>query len=169
MWKSTTTGMPTWPAIHGISIMNSLTQVKMENYLITNLIDNNYYNLLGYDIIVTNEFEPILLEINTGPALENYTNLDKPIKTSLFIDTLNLIGIIPFSKNNIYNIINHYQTDFKINHSVENAFCELTRPRGGYEYIFPLKSNIDIYKKYFKKKLEINELFWKKISKDLNI
>ena len=50
-----------------------------------------------------------------------------------------------------------------VKESVENALCELTRPRGDYELIFPLSSNIEIYKKYFKNKIEENEIFWKKI------
>jgi len=44
--------------------------------------------------------------------------------------------------------------------------CELTRPRGDYELIFPLKNNIDTYKKYFANiNTKENEIFWKKIKK----
>ena len=125
--------------------------------------DINFYNILGFDVIITNKYEPILLEINTGPSMNNYTNLDKPMKTNLFIDTLNLVGIPIFSKNELFKSKNNYFTKMTVKESVENALCELTRPRGDYELIFPLISNIMIYKKYFKNKIEENEIFWKKI------
>ena len=48
-------------------------------------------------------------------------------------------------------------------HDVEDALCELGRPRGKFELIFPLKENIEKYKKYFKIKLPENELLWKKL------
>ena len=32
---------------------------------------------------------------------------------------------------------------------VNDAICELSRPRGDYELIFPIKDNIKIYKKFF--------------------
>lgn len=50
---------------------------------------------------------------------------------------------------------------------VDDALCELTRPRGDYELIFPLKNNIDKYSKYFfYDKGNENEMLWKEIIKD---
>ena len=141
----------------------SVYQKLIEKLKVKSLIESNYYNLLGYDIIVTNKYEPMLLEINYSPAMINYTNLDAEMKTNLFIDTLNLIGIVPYSKNNIFNFEKDYQSDMKKGKAVDNALCELSRPRGDYELIFPLNSNIMVYKKYFKNIIEENELFWKKI------
>ena len=128
------------------------------------MIDNNFYNLLGYDIIITNKFEPKLLEINTSPNLLNYTNLDYPIYTNVFVDTLNLIGITPFYRNNKFNNKNNEQLYMKVKDAVNNAICELNRPRGDFELIFPLKSNIKSYKQFFEIQIEENELFWKKIN-----
>lgn len=128
-----------------------------------NLIDNNYYNLLGYDIIITNKFEPMLLEINTMPNLLNYTNLDYPIYTNVFIDTLNLIGITPFYRRGKYDIKNNDLSNIQVKEAVNNAICELNRPRGDFELIFPLQSNIKVYKKFFNIQIEENEMFWKKI------
>ena len=54
--------------------------------------------------------------------------------------------------------------NFNVEDNVNNALCELTRPRGDYELIFPLKSNINTYKKYFRNiNTKENELFWEKI------
>ena len=34
-----------------------------------NVSDNNFYTLLGYDILITNKFEPVLIEINDNPTM----------------------------------------------------------------------------------------------------
>ena len=66
-----------------------------------------------------------------------------------------------------------YNKDKKININgneddlINDAFCEFSRPKGDYELIFPLKENIDKYKKFFKDKNEINELFWKKLKNNM--
>ena len=144
-----------------ISIYQNLTLEQRKN----NLNDINFYDILGYDIIITNKYEPILIEINTGPSIVMYNELDKIIKTNLLVDTLNLIGISIFSKNIIFK--KQYFTNISIEDNVNNALCELTRPRGDYELIFPLKSNIRTYKKFFKGiNSKENELFWKKILSD---
>ena len=142
-----------------ISVYHSL----IEKLKIHNLIANNYFNLLGYDIIVTDKYEPILLEINKSPSMINYTNIDVEMKTNLFVDILNLIGIVPFQINNIFNFESNYDLEMEKEKAVDNALCELSRPRGDFELIFPLRSNIKNYKKYFKYPIEENELFWKKI------
>ena len=142
------------------SVYKNLTS-ELSNY---NLNDINFYDILGYDIIITNKYDPILLEINTGPSTYMYNELDKPIKTNLIVDTLNIVGISPFNKNIIINKNKKLKIDTKYN--VKNAFCELTRPKGDFELIFPLKDNINLYKKFFKdRNNEENELFWKEIEK----
>ena len=144
-----------------ISIYQNLTLEQRNN----NLNDINFYDILGYDIIITNEYEPILIEINTGPSIVIHNELDKIIKTNLLVDTLNLIGISIFSKNIFFK--KQYFTNISIEDNVNNALCELTRPRGDYELIFPLKGNIKTYKKFFKgMNSKENELFWKNILSD---
>ena len=148
-----------------ISVYKSL----ISKLILYNLNDINFYNILGYDIIITDKFEPILLEINTGPSMTNYTNLDKSMKTNLFVDTLNLVGITPFYKNIILNNKTGINFNINIQEEVDKAICELTRPRGDYELIFPIKSNINKYEKYFKDNIRENEIFWRKIRElDLN-
>ena len=52
------------------------------------------------------------------------------------------------------------------NKRVNNALCELTRPRGDFELIFPLKNNINKYKKFFLNEDNIeNTMFWEQIMK----
>jgi len=122
--------------------------------------ERNVFTILGIDILITDKFEPVLIEINNRPSLSIYDLVDEPIKTNLFADTLNIVGIPLFSRDN-----KHYQT-LNINNTkdaVNNALCELYRPRGDYELIFPLKKNIRKYKKFFIKNYEENVLFWDKI------
>ena len=141
-----------------ISVYKNLTMELSEN----NLNDINFFDVLGYDIIITNTYEPILLEINSGPSIVTYNELDKPIKTNLLVDILNIVGITPFSKNFFFNKKQKFEINAEFN--VNKALCELSRPRGDLELIFPLKENINIYKKFFKNKNnKENELFWAEI------
>lgn len=131
-----------------------------------NLRDNNFYNLLGFDILINDKFEPILLEVNYSPCMNIYNKVDIFIKTNLFVDILNIVGIIPFSKKNFKTFDKEYKFKNKINESINNAFCELNRPRGDLELIFPLKDNINKYKKYFNNISDENEIFWKILYKN---
>ena len=126
--------------------------------------DQSFFNLLGYDILIDDKFSPHLLEINTDPTMEINNILENKIKKKLFTDTLNLIGIVPYSRKTKkpFNVINNIIYD-NIDNYVNIALCELKRPRGNYELIFPLKENINIYKKYFKTISEENSIFWDKI------
>ena len=108
------------------------------------------------------------MEVNTRPFLHEYNKYDKIIKSNLFVDSLNIVGMTLFSHNkkhkNFDEVVNYANNEKK---RVDDALCELTRPRGDYELIFPLKNNIDKYSKYFfYDKGNENEMFWKEIIKD---
>ena len=139
-----------------ISIYKNVTIEQKHN----NLNDINFYILLGYDIIITKDYTPYLLEINDGVSMYYTNELEQKIKTILLVDTLNLVGLSIFSKNIIFK--NSKNRITSVEENVNNAVCELSRPRGGYDLIFPLKENIKNYKKYFfDVNNEENELFWK--------
>ena len=141
-----------------ISVYQNLTEENEQK----NLDDKNFYNMLGFDILINNKFKPILLEINRRPSMIYLNNLDKKIKINLMTDTLNLVGIVPFSRKskiplyftNKYNLLNS---------NIKNSFCELNRVKGDYELIFPTKTNINKYNKYFIYNTRENKLFWSKI------
>ena len=59
------------------------------------------------------------------------------------------------------NINKENNLNDNVDESINNAFCEFSRPIGDYELIFPLKENIDKYKKFFGNINEENEKFWK--------
>lgn len=128
-----------------------------------NLNERSFFNIVGFDILITDEYEPVLLEVNYSPSVDLYNELDKIIKTNLLVDTFNLVGIIPFSQEMFNNKDKTINIDDNTDNLINNAFCEFSRPKGDYKLIFPLKENINKYKKFFKNKNEINELFWQKL------
>ena len=117
---------------------------------------------MGFDVLITDDFIPKLIEINFRPDLRIYNKLEQPIKYNLFIDTLNLIGIIPFSRVYDQPVDKKVKFNDNIKEKITNAFCEIQRPKGGYELIFPTKENIRDYKKYFLINYEENVKFWEK-------
>ena len=46
---------------------------------------------------------------------------------------------------------------------VNRALCEFGRPKGRFELIFPLKNNLDYYKKFFKGDKTVDEMLWSKL------
>ena len=123
------------------------------------------FNLFGFDIFVDDEYNPYLLEVNTRPMMHEYNKYDKIIKSNLFVDSLNIVGITPFSHDEEHKSLDkdlYYKNNYE--RRIDDALCELTRPRGDYELIFPLKDNIDKYEKFFfKNEGKENKIFWKKI------
>ena len=82
------------------------------------------------------------------------------------IDTLNIVGISLFRKIFLLKNIHKYKNN-SVEYNVNNALCELTRPKGDYELIFPLKTNIKIYEKYFRNiNTKEKKLFWEILLKD---
>ena len=132
-----------------------------------NLNDRNFFNLYGYDFLIDNKYEPYLIDIDKRPNMFIYDNIDKYIKERIFVDTLNIVGITPFSHDENQETLDEiFVYDDPIQEAVEYAFCELTRPKGYFDLIFPLKNNIDKYAKFFRKKIIENEKFWEKIKKE---
>ena len=142
-----------------ISVYQELLKGVEEN----NFNDQNFYEILGVDILITDDVIPVLMEINYSPQMASHNNLDNPIKTNLLTDTLNLIGISPYSRKSHKPLNLNHRFHNEIEDNINNALCELNRPRGDYELIFPNKENIYKYKKYFINNNDENEEFWEKI------
>ena len=123
--------------------------------------------MFGFDIIIDENFEVYLLEINRRADIHIYDKKDEKIKQDKFIDTLNIIGIIIFSHDeNQEPLDDEYKNDDQVQEAIDIASCELTRPKGYFDLIFPLKKNIDKYAKFFRKKNIENEKFWDKIKNE---
>ena len=136
----------------------------------------NFFELHGLDYLPDKNLKLYFLEGNDRPSLIMSDINDRKLKPQLVADMLNIVGIIPYS--------HEYNDDFKpwednekmfpyyhnererIRFNVDEAICELGRPRGNFELIFPLKENIDKYEKLFKLNLVENQLFWKHIKEN---
>lgn len=51
------------------------------------------FEVLGFDIILDDNLEPILLEVNHAPSFATDSPLDHDLKRSLFIDMFTLLGL----------------------------------------------------------------------------
>ena len=122
---------------------------------------DSLYQLYGLDILIDSNFKPWIMELNYGPQLSNIDEIDLKIKSQVVTDLYNIIGIVPFKKdlndNKPLDEVTYYKD--RVQEAVDNSICELERPRGGYELIFPLKENIDYYSKFVKAD-EVNLKFW---------
>ena len=130
-----------------------------------NFYHRNYHNLFGFDIILDDDLKAFLLEVNDGPSLSLYDNMDRDIKTKLMADTFNLIGIVPFAHDETQKPMDEiYEYTDRSEEEIDYALCEFSRPKGNYERIFPVKNNIERYKKLFLDNLtKENQLLWEKI------
>jgi|FLMP01.2.fsa_nt_emb hypothetical protein len=54
---------------------------------------SNFFELLGYDIMLDSDLNPWILEVNMAPSLTGDSPLDFQIKSNLIVDMLNLVGL----------------------------------------------------------------------------
>ena len=135
-------------------------------------IDRNHFKLFGFDFLLDDNLKVHLLEINDRPSLIMGDINDRKLKPQLVADCLNIAGITPYSHD--------YKDDFvawenkffegtekeeynELEDAINNSICELGRPRGRFDLIFPLKENIDYYRKFFTREYKENLLLWKYI------
>ena len=64
---------------------NCLIDTKKKN--------NNCFELLGFDILVDEQFKPWLLEVNLSPSISTDTALDFKVKGALLADLFTLVGL----------------------------------------------------------------------------
>ena len=147
-----------------LSVYDRLTKGDEVKYNHKNFYHRNYHNLFGFDLILDDDLKVYLLEVNDGPSLSLYDNMDRDIKTKLMADTFNLIGIVPFAHDETQKPMDDiYEYTNRSEEEVDYALCEFSRPKGNYERIFPVKNHIQIYKKFFSQVTKENEMLWEKI------
>ena len=139
-----------------IKMVFSIRKKLIENIEKNNLKNSNFYQLIGFDILLDNNLKPMLLDANPYCALHGDNAAEKYIY-NLIIDTLNLVGITNIETNN-----NYKSSKEQFKKELEYNVCELEKPRGGYTLIFPLKNNIEKYKKLYLNDIPSEDLeFWK--------
>ena len=137
--------------------------------------DRNHFKLLGFDYLVDDNLKVHLLEINDRPSLIMGDINDRKLKPQLVADTLNIVGIFPYSHDyndgfapfdnkNDNGDVNKNNEQKRIAGVVNSSICEFGRPRGRFELIFPLKENYNYYKKFYKDNKYADEMLWKKLN-----
>ena len=132
--------------------------------------DKNHFKLFGYDYLVDKDLKVHLIEVNSRPSLVMGDINDLKLKPQLIADTLNIVGITPYShdfnddfKAYDYNDNENEENIDENEEGVNRALCEFGRPRGRFELIFPLKENVDYYQKFYKDYKTADEMLWKKL------
>ena len=129
--------------------------------------DRNRFQLFTFDFILDENFKVYLIDFDKNPYLDSLHLVPIYIYDHLISDILNIVGVVPFShfkeEEAFDKNINEYKNE--IIENVEDSLCEFTRPKGAFELLFPLKSNIEKYSKYFEQINEENQLLWEKILK----
>lgn len=81
------------------------------------------YELLGVDILITEDFKPYVMEINVSPSLSGKNcSLDYAIKSEVFLDTLHLISIYESNDSMAayYSVVNDSITKERRKHVTED-------------------------------------------------
>jgi hypothetical protein len=140
-----------------IKMVFSVRKKLIENIEKNNLKNSNFYQLLGFDILLDNNLKPILLDVNERCALHDDNAAEESYIYDLIIDTLNLIGVTNIETND-----SQLKPKDEFQKELEYNLCELEKPRGGYTLIFPLKNNIEKYKKLYLNDIPSEDFeFWK--------
>ncbi|KAL0214434.1 hypothetical protein P9112_006618 [Eukaryota sp. TZLM1-RC] len=64
------------------------------------------FEIFGYDILLTSDLSPFILEVNSSPSLAIINELDKIIKVSLIQDSVKLMNPVPFKADVLTSIFN---------------------------------------------------------------
>ena len=101
------------------------------------------------------------MEVNLNPSLNCDSQLDLKVKSKLLTDIFNIIGAIPFSHDGKFTPMDKYnEYKDKAEEAVIESLCEFERPSGGFQRLFPLKDNINFYRKFIENPEEENIALW---------
>ena len=132
-----------------------------------NKYDKNLYQIYGLDLMVDENNKVILLELNRNPSMRDGHGVCDYMYDNLITDILNIVGIVPFNHNETQQTFDKdvYIYDDEIEEIVDDCLCEFGRPRGMFGLIYPLKNNINKYKKFYEKISPESQVLWDKLLK----
>ncbi|ETO10150.1 Tubulin-tyrosine ligase family protein [Reticulomyxa filosa] len=125
------------------------------------------FELYGFDILLTDELVPYLLEVNLLPSLSSSSPFDKRIKTTLMCDIFHCIGVEPVDMKEYSSLqSNSLESAHKRSPTCENFSKErlMIGPRevqllqeiqdqlnrsGNFRCIYPLTSNVAKYQGFY--------------------
>ena len=82
------------------------------------------------------------MEINYNPEMIILIILIKELNLIFLVDTMNMIGIILFGRKNEESLFNKFKFIIDIVGNINNAFCEVSRPKQYYELSICIKRDI---------------------------
>jgi hypothetical protein len=134
--------------------------MKNKNYQ-----DRNLYQIYGLDLLIDSNYKVYLLELNRNPSMRGGHAVADYIYENIIADILNIVGIIPFAHDDTQEPMdkNIYHYDNRTEETVDDCLCEFTRPRGMFELVFPLKDNVNKYKKFFNEVSPESNLLWNRL------
>ena len=147
----------------------SLREDIINSYKQYNIKDRNMFQLFTFDFIIDSNKKLYLIDTDKNPKLDSKHLVPIYIYDHLFSDILNIVGLVPFSHKEIQKTYDESNTKYNNDEeeNVEDAICEFGRYRGIFELAFPLKNNIEKYKKYFGKDMgKENQMLWDYIKKN---
>ena len=62
------------------------------------------FEILGFDILIDDNFKPWLLEVNHSPSFTTDTPFDERIKSELLTDTINILHMSPMKRIKFYKV-----------------------------------------------------------------
>ena len=95
--------------------------------------------------------------------LSIHNKVDLFIKSEYLVCLINMLGIVPYSHNNFQSFDQDYNYTDKIQEIIDDSICEFERSEGSLQRIFPLKNNIEKYKKFFSFPGELNLKLWERL------
>ena len=137
-----------------------------------NYSEKNFFEIFSFDFLLDSEEKLYLLKMTGDAKIETNTRKEIDLYNNLIIDTLNIIGLVPFSHDEKHELLVKNDDKIKnintIEEKINDALCEISRPMGQFERIFPIKDNINKYEKFFEKEniSKENKLFWTIIRDD---
>ncbi len=123
-----------WSRIYDVIIKTllcgeSYIQANMKKY---GCHRTNCYELYGFDILIDSDLKPWLIEVNISPSMATDAPLDMNIKSTLAVDTFNLIGIKKFDrKRESMNKIKHRMKGMMHGSQKQSVLVGKNRPNQG--------------------------------------
>jgi tubulin polyglutamylase TTLL6/13 len=124
--------------------------------------NNKCFEILGFDILIDHKLKPWLLEVNHAPSFNVDSPFDHKVKSELLKDTFRLLRMDPEKRLKYYRkqSTDHYRI-FPLKLSKEERDQKKVKKMakrdlyeannlGGYEIIYPSKSDMNKYDSYIK-------------------
>ena len=132
--------------------------------------EKKLYQIWGIDVLIDSNGRPWLIEMNGYyPMLNSIDKMDLVVKSELMKDMWNIICIEPYSHIKEPKLLDDVFIYSNLTEElVDRSLCEFERAKGSrLERIFPIKDNIEYYKKFIKNQVLKIFYYGKKLMKKI--